>query len=223
MPDAEANPAAPTLPALTALIADGVLDADLAALLWILSERGVPLVAAADDLVAARALRNSLADLLPADRRSTDVRLAGGVVAGSSLEDVLRLLGGRPGDPLPDDARDLGVVVIVADGRVASGHYVRPVERDGAGHLQRRPPAVLSARDRDSGRLDHFHWGITDELAARAGMTREELEDAQSDRARLLDDLAVAGVRDAGGLRRQVEQAALSRPAGAAFGNDARN
>ena len=223
MPDAGRETSPPTPPALTALIADGVLDADLGALLCVLAEHGVPLVVAADEAASAQSLRGSVADLLPVDRRSTDVRLPGGVVAGSSLEDVLRLLGGRPGDDLPDDARDLGIVVIVTDGRVASGHYVRPVERDGAGHLQRRPPAVLSARDRDSGGLDHFHWGISDELATRAGITRVEFEDSHAARARLLDDLAVAGVRDAGGLRRHVEQAALSIPVGAAKRDDAPN
>jgi hypothetical protein len=199
--------------ALTSFIADGALDADLAALLWILTERGVPLVVAADDAAAARSLRDSLADLLPADRRSGDVRLAGGVVAGSSLDDVLHLLGGRPGGDLPDDVRDLGLVVVLVGGRVTAAHYVRPVERDGAGHLQRRPPAVLSARERVGDSLDHFYWSITDELATRAGMTRDELEDVQSVRARLLSDLVAAGLSDDASLRRIAQQATLSTTA----------
>ena len=208
---------------MTRLIADEVLDADLGALLWVLTEHSVPLVVAADDAEAARSLRGSIADLLPADRRTTDVRLAGGVVAGSSLDDVLRLLGGRPGDDLPDDARDLGLVVVLVQGRVSSAHYVRPVERDAAGHLQRRPPAVLSARDRQSGQLDHFHWGITDELATRADMARAELEDAHAARSRMLDDLAAAGVRDTPTIRRYLERAALSSTAGPAKSDDAPN
>lgn len=220
MPDPH-TPATPV--ALTAYVADDALDADLAALLWVLTDHGVPLVVAADDVAAARSLRDSLADLLPADRRTSDLRLAGGVVTGSSLDDVLHLLGGRPGDDLPDDARDLGIVVVLAGGRVTAAHYVRPVERDGAGHLQRRPPAVLSARDRDDDRLDHFYWGVTDELATRAGVSRSELEDAHAIRSRLLDDLAAAGVRDPVMIRRQLERAVLSDRVGAANSDDAPN
>jgi hypothetical protein len=102
------------------------------------------------------------------------------VVIGSSLEDVLRVLGGS--SEISDDTRDLGVVLVFNDGRLSIAHFVRPVERDGAGHLQRRPPAVLSARGA-TGALDHFYWAYTDELASRAGMTRHELEDEQRARA----------------------------------------
>ena len=38
---------------------------------------------------------------------------------------------------------------------------------------------MLSARDDPSGRLDHFYWAFTEELATRAGITRGEFEDAQ--------------------------------------------
>jgi hypothetical protein len=78
------------------------------------------------------------------------------------------------------------LVLIVRDGKLAVAHYVRPVERDAAGHLQRRPPAVLAARDPRSGVLDQFYWAYTDELASRAGISRHELEDERDVRARQL-------------------------------------
>lgn len=115
---------------------------------------------------------------------SAPVVLAGGVYVGSALEDVLRFTGGSL--DIADEARDLGLILIVGDGHVTAAHYMRPVERDAAGHLQRRPPALLSARDDEAGGLDHFHWAFTDELAARAGLTRAELEDEQAARARRL-------------------------------------
>jgi hypothetical protein len=92
-----------------------------------------------------------------------------------SFEGVLRLLGGEAA--LNDATRDLGLVLIHDGRRVTSAHYVRPVERDGAGHLQRRPPAVLAAWNERANAFDDFSWGITDELAERAGLSRKELED----------------------------------------------
>ena len=51
-----------------------------------------------------------------------------------------------------DELRALGLVVVLgADDRIHAAHLLRPVERDGAGHLQRRPPAVLAARDPSGG------------------------------------------------------------------------
>jgi hypothetical protein len=97
---------------------------------------------------------------------------------------------------ISDDTRDLGIVLVIEDGRIAVAHYVRPVERDAAGHLQRRPPAVLSARNPVSGQLDHFYWAYTDELASRAGITRRQLEDDRDARAR---QLSIASPGDAAG------------------------
>jgi hypothetical protein len=105
-------------------------------------------------------------------------------VLGRSLQDVLRVLGG--GGELSDETRDLGIVLVVRDGRIDVAHYVRPVERDAAGHLQHRPPGVLSARNTATGELDHFYWAFTEELATRAGMTRNELEDEHDARVRQL-------------------------------------
>ncbi|HYI21843.1 MAG TPA: hypothetical protein VEX62_04320, partial [Candidatus Limnocylindrales bacterium] len=161
---------APT-PALAAQLAGGALDPDLVALVWMLAESGVPLTVAATDATAARELRNGICALLPADHHAADLALAGGTVVAGSLEDVLRVLGGRrptghdessheshgesgQGE-IADEARDLGIVLVLRDGRVAAAHYVRPVERDGAGHLQRRPPALLAAWSADAPAPDH--------------------------------------------------------------------
>jgi len=66
-----------------------------------------------------------------------------------------------------DEQRALGLVVVVGGGRAAAVHYIRPVERDREGHLQRRPPAVLSTWDDARGTVEHFAWAMTPELAAR--------------------------------------------------------
>jgi hypothetical protein len=161
---------------LRALVANGQLDAELAALVWLLAERGVPLVVASADQEVAGAVRRAFSAQVLGAQPGRDA-VAGGVVIGRSLEDVLRRLGDS-GEGGPSDAsRDIGVVLVLDAGRVAAAHYVRPVERDAAGHLQRRPPAVLSSWNAAAGALDHFYWAVTDELATRAAMTRHELED----------------------------------------------
>jgi hypothetical protein len=141
-----------------------------------MAEHGVPLTIASLDRPVAAAVRRAFADQVRAVQPARDA-IAGGVVLAGSLEDVLRVLGGSA--DISDDTRDLGIVLVFSDGKLAVAHYVRPIERDAAGHLQRRPPAVLSARDHQSGTLDHFYWAYTDELATRAGITRQELEDEQ--------------------------------------------
>ena len=144
-----------------------MLDAELGALVWLLAERGVPLVVAAQDRELADRMRVALGDP------------SGGVISADSLERVLTIIGAEApaSGELPDEARDLGVVLVIDDGRVAAAHYVRPLERDAAGHVQRRPPAVLSARREAEGVLEHFYWAVTDELATRAGMTRADFEE----------------------------------------------
>jgi hypothetical protein len=187
-------------PTLTELVAAEELDADLAGLLWLLADHGVPLVVAATDRHAAERLRGAVARAVRASQPALDA-LPGGVVIGDSLEDVLRRMGdaGSAQSGPSDDARDLGVVVVVRDGRPAAVHYMRPVERDAAGHLQRRPPAVLSAWNAGAGRLDHFYWAVTDELATRAGMTRHAFEDEHERRAgQLLSGQPGSGVVGSG-------------------------
>ena len=168
---------------LRVLVGAGVIDPELAALVWLLSERGVPLVVGSKERTSAEELRRAFVDQIRAAQPARDA-VAGGVVVGGSLEDILRVLGG--GGEISDETRELGVVLVIAEGRVSVAHYVRPIERDAAGHLQRRPPAVLGARNERTGEVDHFYWAVTDELATRAGLTRAELETDLEARARLL-------------------------------------
>jgi hypothetical protein len=166
--------------AVVAAIAHGVLDAELAGLLWVLTDNGVPLVVASRLPEAATELHSAFT-------------AAGGVLVADSLEEVLRL-SGAPFGAIPDELRELGVVLIVGQvggwARVTAAHYVRRLERDAGGHLQRRPPAVLAAWDATDNRLEHFWWAITAELADHAGMDADELERRQADRAEFLQALA---------------------------------
>ena len=108
----------------------------------------MPLVVVAIDAATADEFRRAFTAQVRLTQPARDT-VAGGAVVGRSLEDVLRVMGGAT--EITDDARDLGIVLVVVDGRLQVAHYVRPVERDAAGHLQHRPPAVLSARDSASG------------------------------------------------------------------------
>ena len=164
-------------PTLVELVGAAEIDAELAALLWLLAEHGVPLVSASPDRGAAERTRAAFARAVRATQPGLDA-LAGGSVIAGSLEDVLRLSSGTPGGAeVSDAARDLGVVVVRDGSHVTSAHYIRPVERDGAGHLQRRPPALLAAWNSEREALDHFWWSITEELATRVGMDRAGFED----------------------------------------------
>jgi hypothetical protein len=200
-------------------VAAGALDVELCGLLWLLSERAVPLVAAATDIGHGALLRGAIAALLEDVAGTDDGPLPGGTVRGGSLEDVLRV-GGASTAPagtgdVGDESRDLGVVCVVrpsdaaAPFVVATAHYVRPVERDAAGHLQRRPPAILAAWDERARHFDHFFWAITDELATRAGLEPPEFDDAHRRRVALLRDLVDAQVFDEEHVRRHIERAAL--------------
>jgi hypothetical protein len=182
---------------ITAAIAEGVLDAELAGLLWLLAERGVPLVVASRSTAPA------------ADLRAALTTQSGGVLLADSLEEVLRL-SGAPAVGVPDELRELGVVVILravtGRPRVVAAHYIRRLERDAAGHLQRRPPAVLAAWDEAEGQLEHFAWGVTAELADHAGMPVAEFERSHRERSAYLDTLVGAGVVDDTDVARAVER-----------------
>jgi hypothetical protein len=166
-------------PSLRELTALGELEAGITALLWLLAEHGLPLTVASVDRAAAERTRAAIV-AAAGTGRAARLAPAGGVILADSLEEVLRLLGGDAA--LNDATRDLGLVVIHDGRRVTSVHYVRPVERDGAGHLQRRPPAVLAAWNEGARVFDDFSWAVTDELADRSGLTRQELEDQRDAR-----------------------------------------
>jgi hypothetical protein len=194
------------------LLHDGVLDAELAGLLWLLVEGGVPVVVTGTVGPEARSsLAAALVALVPdrgwvvldldAEPPGPDrlaALLQGGVglglsVSASDLAAMLDVATGTLG--LPADAvRRLGVVVVAVhrDGRLRceAVHYLRPTERDGQGHLQRRPPAVLAAWDERDDSYEHNAWGITPELADRVDRAQADFEERQRDRARVLAGLA---------------------------------
>ncbi len=192
------------------LLRQGVLDTELAALLWLLGDGGVPLVVAGSASAATRsALAGGLLAIDPtrrwvvldadADEVTADrlvALLRGGIglgisVAASDLEGVLlRMVEGG----LPEDAvRRLGVVVIAEetpDGlRCTVVHYLRPAERDAHGHVQRRPPAVLAAWDERADAYEDYAWGITPELGDRVDRSQADFEERRIDRARFLASL----------------------------------
>ncbi len=197
------------------LVADGVLDGELAALLWLLLEGGVPLtVTGSADADLRSAVAGALLGTDPDQRwvvldadveTPTTERLAalllGGAgvgvsLAASDLRDALKRLSAAPAS-LPEDAqRRLGMVVVLEMAgpgpRCSAVHYLRPAERDAEGHIQRRPPAVLAAWDEHDDRYEHYAWGITPELADRVDRTQADLEDRQRERAAFLESLASA-------------------------------
>ncbi|CAN5835985.1 hypothetical protein BH24CHL6_BH24CHL6_15560 [soil metagenome] len=224
MPEHSAVPPAPPPPApsdvsITRLISERVLDSELAALLWVLLDSALPLVvsgppasrpvelaAALDQLVAAGGRRNGHADrqvwLLDED----------------SLEAVFRHFSAAPLSLDPDQLRSLGLVLILRQAgggkgrRLVAAHYIRPVERDAAGHLQRRPPALLAAHDSAQDRLEHFSWALTAELADRLSMGVAAFEAAYEQRSQLLTGLVGAGRLSSDDLRRAVGELSTSGP-----------
>lgn len=214
-------------PTLADLLRDGVLDAELAALIWLLLEEGTPLVVSGE---ASGAKRAEVAEalmgfdprrdwlLLDADTGVPALaELSGALAAGTALvislratdlQAVLERLSAPPAG-LPEDAvRRLGVVLVLGreydvplpgggrgpgSVRVLAAHYLRPTERDGQGHIQRRPPAVLASWDPGMRAFEHFAWGVTPELADRAGRSQADLEERQVSRAAFLAGLAAGG------------------------------
>lgn len=196
------QPPDPTRPLRT-----GILDADTAALLWLLSEGGVPLVVAGPCSLADRTrLATALlgldpsreqvildADATPLGTERLAALLRGGIALGLTLAapDLGEVIERLVAAGLPEDGvRRLGVVIILAETaaglRCVSVHYLRPTERDGQGHLQRRPPAVLAAWDEAADAFEDYAWGITPELADRVGRSQADLEERRSSRARFL-------------------------------------
>lgn len=190
------------------LLREGVLDAESMALLWLLEEGGVPVAVIGEASLSDRTeLANAVVSLPPqrawvvidADAQPpTTERLAallqGGVgLAMTMASPDLKTLMQDPGplSGLPEDGiRRLGVVLVLGDvearSRCTAVHYLRPSERDGQGHIQRRPPAVLATWDDLAGRHEHYAWGITPELADRVDRSQADFEERQHDRAAFL-------------------------------------
>jgi hypothetical protein len=109
-------------------------------------------------------------------------RRPGTTLRASSLREAFEILQAEPFNLSDDELRALGIVVVLEGGRATAVHYVRPVERDKEGHLQRRPPAVLATWDPERAAFEHFAWAVTPELAVRVGRTQADLEEEQARR-----------------------------------------
>ncbi len=156
----------------------GTLDAELAALVWLLAEGGLPVHVASAEPRDAVALAGALRPFSPGNEPVT--------VGGGSLEDVLESTAGEP-------AR-LGVVLVLAGGRVAAAHYVRPPLRDAGGHVRPQNPAVLATWDAGLGTFEHFAWGILPDLAERIGEHAGDFEIEQGRRREYLAALVAANM-----------------------------
>jgi len=163
----------PTIPSLAPLLRAGVLDPDLAALVWSLAEGGLPVHVASSDPAAAARLAAGLRDLV---RPVT-------VLVGASLETVL--------DVWADEPARLGVVLVVGQTRVVAAHWVRPPIRDGKGHVRAQGPAVLAVWDERTGRFEHFAWGVIPELAVAVGRKAGDLELEVDSRRRSIIEVAI--------------------------------
>jgi hypothetical protein len=210
------------------------MDAELAALVWVLVEARVPVVVAAPEgrAGAGGQLRAAIVGSIQPDEPIESLlspmgaagagslvrgRRAGGVVEARSLGEVRQRLGGGP-LPLTDDQLTfLGCVLVIGedDGSAASGgrrgrvritaaHYVRPLARDAHGHPQRLDPAVLATWDPRLERYEHFAWGVIPEIAARLGRRTGDLEADLHHRRDDLAGLAKAGVTSLDEVRRLV-------------------
>ena len=128
----------------------------------------------------------------------------GATIHADALEEVLEELGSPEVGLTDDELSRLGVVLVLrafrdrATGivyrRVAAAHYVRPVVRDAAGHVQRLGPAVLATWDPATDAFEDFAWGIVPELAERTGRRAGDFELERDARADYLSGLVRAGM-----------------------------
>jgi len=168
---------------LVGVIREGVVDAELAALVWLLAEGGIPIHVAGSDGTLIRRVVGALEAVVG------EV----GVVAGRSLEDVLGVTSGDP-------AR-LGVVLVLDRDRVVAAHYVRPPLRDAGGHVRAQGPAVLATWEPGPATFEHFAWGVIPELAERARLRPGDFEIEHDQRREFLAGLVAAGIVDASAVR----------------------
>lgn len=122
-------------------------------------------------------------------------------IHADSLDDVFEALRRGPVRLSDDELSHLGVVLVLRRldddrRRVVAAHYVRPVARDVHGHLQRLGPAVLATWDPEMDSMEQFGWGVTPELARRAGLRAGDFEVEVDRRRELLDGLVASGVTD---------------------------
>lgn len=120
-------------------------------------------------------------------------------IHGDSLDDVLDTLRARPVALTDDELSRLGVVLVlrrvgVERRRVVAAHYLRPVARDVHGHVQRLGPAVLATWEPSTDSFEQFGWGVTPELAMRAGRRAGDFELEWAARRTFLDALVAGGI-----------------------------
>ena len=166
---------------LVGAIRDGVLDAELAALLWLLAESGVPVHVASPDAAPAASLA---AAVRPLARDPAAVSSG----PGAALEDVLR-------QPVPLRPAT-GAVGVVGEGRVVAAHAQRPPLRDAGGHVRPQGPAVLATWDPAAGAWEHFAWGVIPELAEATGRRAGDFEIEQGRRQEYLTQLAASPISE---------------------------
>lgn len=228
-PPTSATARAGTDESLVGLIARGVLDAELAAIVWVLVDARIPLVVAAPEgrvAAGAQLLAAVIGSILPDEQLEPLLspmgpagagslvrgRRAGGVLEAASLGEVRQRLGGGPLPLSEDQLTFLGCVLVLGEDsdarrgrlRVTAAHYVRPLARDAHGHPQRLDPAVLATWDVRLQRYEHFAWGVIPEIAARLGRKTGDLEADLHHRRDDLAGLAKAGVTSLDEVRRLV-------------------
>jgi energy-coupling factor transporter ATP-binding protein EcfA2 len=148
----------------------------------------------------------------------------GATIHADGLEEVLEELGSPEVGLTDDELSRLGVVLVLrafrdrATGavyrRVAAAHYVRPVVRDAAGHVQRLGPAVLATWDQATDGFEDFAWGIVTELAERTGRRAGDFELERTRRADYLTGLLRAGMTSADDVRAAIDHYRHGPPAG---------
>jgi hypothetical protein len=135
-------------------------------------------------------------------------------IHAETLEEVFEILAARPVRATDDELSHLGVVLILrrtpVGRRVVAAHYVRPVVRDGHGHVQRLGPAVLATWNERTDAFEHFGWGVIPELARRIGLKPGDYE-AEVDRRRdRLDAMVATGPVESDAVRSAIRD---DRPA----------
>lgn len=164
-------------------------------------------------------LVNELSDDLPAYTWGLAARVAvraasigyglAATINGDALDDVFEALRLPPVGLVDDELSHLGVVLVIRRvdrerRRVVVAHYVRPIVRDGHGHLQRLGPAVLATWDPTEDAFEHFGWGVTPELALRVGRRAGDFEIESERRRAHLERLVQAGITGPGEVRRAI-------------------
>jgi hypothetical protein len=164
------------------MVREDRLDAELAALLWLLAAERVSVHVVGPDAAVAAAVVDAIRPL------AADAALVTGGL-GTGVEDVLR-------QPVPLRPATGAIVIVDAGGRVAAAHLLRPPLRDAAGHVRPQGPGVLAARMGQEERLEHFAWGVVPELAAGMGRKAGDVEAEIDARAATISGLAGAAAPD---------------------------